>query len=611
MFASWFDERFVSAGAQTHRLWPVRLPMAAAIGVLLGHAAGWSLGVGWTLAALAIEGPLTFSTRGMAHGAAPSRRAAWGVFWIYGLAVSVWSGAGAILWMAASPASDVAAAAYFAAHLLYVEANHSRSPGAMVPATAALLAPFLVLIWPHYHGMDQWLVGLAMALVAAHAIVSFHVSAASFRGLIEATRALTLEKERAEAASAAMSVAKEEAEAASQAKSAFLATMSHEIRTPLNGVLGIAQAMARDPELPDSQRRRIAVVRESGEALLAILNDVLDLSKVEAGKLELEAIDFDLDAVVRGACQAFSAVAAEKGLSFRLEFYPGAAGRYRGDPSRLRQILYNLLSNAVKFTEAGEIGVIARRSDGVLSLEIADTGVGIAPAQLERLFGKFEQADASTTRRHGGTGLGLSISRELARLMGGDISAESAPGEGARFTVRLPLPRAGEGAPAKASADQAGAALDGARLRILAAEDNAVNQLVLKTLLGQIGAEPVIVAHGGEALEAWEAGGFDLILMDVQMPQMDGPAATRAIRAREAATGRARTPIVALTANAMPHQVKEYLAAGMDGHVAKPIDAAELYGVLAAVAEMAEAPPEALAETSTETAAGTSGLKAG
>jgi signal transduction histidine kinase/AmiR/NasT family two-component response regulator len=587
MFASWFDERFVSAGAQTYRLWPVRLAIAAVLGVLLGHVAGWTVAAAWSLAAFAVEAPLTFSTRPMIRGPV-GRREAWLVFWIYALAVSVWSSAGSILWLARTPASDVAAAGFFAGHLLYVEAHHSRSPGSMIPASAAVLSPLAVLIWPHYHGMDQWLVGLSMTLVAAHAVVSFYVSSSSFKRLAETTRALTAEKERAQAAMAAMVAAKEEAEAASQAKSAFLATMSHEIRTPLNGVLGMAQVMARDPELPETQRRRIEVVRESGEALLAILNDVLDLSKVEAGKLQLEDIAFDLDAVARGACQAFSAVAAEKGLSFRLEFYPGAAGRYRGDPTRLRQILYNLLSNAVKFTEAGEIGVIARRSEGVLSLEIADTGIGIAPAQLERLFGKFEQADASTTRRHGGTGLGLSISRELARLMGGDISAESTPGEGARFTVRLPLPRAGEAAPPKPTAADAGQALDGARLRILAAEDNAVNQLVLKTLLAQVGAEPVIVAHGGEALAAWEAGGFDLILMDVQMPVMDGPTATRAIRDREAETGRPRTPIVALTANAMPHQVEAYLAAGMDGHVAKPIDAAELYGVLAAVAEMGE-----------------------
>jgi CheY-like chemotaxis protein/anti-sigma regulatory factor (Ser/Thr protein kinase) len=367
--------------------------------------------------------------------------------------------------------------------------------------------------------------------------------------------------------------------------------MSHEIRTPLNGVLGMAQAMAADPELAPGQRQKIEVIRESGEALLAILNDVLDLSKIEAGKLEVETIAFDLEAVAKSACQAFSAVAAQKGLSFRLEFYPGAVGRYLGDPTRVRQILYNLLSNAVKFTEAGAIEVIVARAEGAVSLTVADTGIGIAPEQMGRLFGKFEQADASTTRRHGGSGLGLSICSELAGLMGGEIEVESQPGEGTRFTVRLPLERAGEAEPAR-PAPAATEAAEAPTLRILAAEDNSVNQLVLKTLLGQIGIEPVMAANGAEALAAWEAGDFDLILMDVQMPQMDGPTATRAIRAREAEIGRARTRIVALTANAMAHQVEDYLAAGMDGHVAKPIDARQLYETLAEAAQAIDAREE-------------------
>jgi CheY-like chemotaxis protein len=248
-----------------------------------------------------------------------------------------------------------------------------------------------------------------------------------------------------------------------------------------------------------------------------------------------------------------------------------------------------MISNAVKFTEQGAIDVVVRREGGILSIAVTDTGMGIAPAQLERLFGKFEQADASTTRRHGGTGLGLAISRELARLMGGDIEAQSTPGEGTRFTVRLPLSRSGEGRAADPATLEEAPVLED--LRVLAAEDNSVNQLVLKTLLAQIGVNPVIVPDGVQALEAWEDGAFDLILMDVQMPQMDGPTATRRIRAREAETGRTRTPIVALTANAMPHQVEEYLDAGMDGHVSKPIDAGELYGVLVAVAEQARSEP--------------------
>ncbi|HEX2559483.1 ATP-binding protein [Phenylobacterium sp.] len=374
------------------------------------------------------------------------------------------------------------------------------------------------------------------------------------------------------------------AEAANDAKSTFLAIMSHEIRTPLNGVLGMAQAMASD-ELSELQRDRLRVIHQSGEALLAVLNDILDLSKIEAGKLEIEVIEFDLGEVARGAHSAFTALANKKGLSFCLDV-DQARGVYLGDPTRLRQILYNLISNALKFTERGEIRVTAARRDGALELVVADTGVGIPPEALSRLFEKFAQVDVSTTRRFGGTGLGLAICQQLARLMGGSIEVESQPGQGSRFIVRLPMPRVGEERQrSPLPSPEAVPAEPALSLRVLAAEDNSVNQLVLKTLLHQIGVEPVVVEDGQAALEAWEAGDWDAILMDIQMPVMDGPTAARRIREREAATGRPRTPILALTANAMSHQVSQYLAVGMDGHVSKPIDAARLFQALQAVIE--------------------------
>ena len=240
-------------------------------------------------------------------------------------------------------------------------------------------------------------------------------------------------------AEAAMTEAVLNAEAANRAKSVFLATMSHEIRTPLNGVLGMAQAMAAGA-LEPVQRERLDIIRQSGEALLAILNDGLDLSKIEAGKLELEEIDFDLGAVARGAHAAFTALANKKGLSFALDI-DAAQGVYRGDPTRLRQILYNLISNALKFTEQGEIRVTASCDGASLQLRVCDTGIGMGPEVVDALFEKFSQADASTTRRFGGTGLGLSICRELAELMGGSIEVESAIGRGATFSVTLPLPK--------------------------------------------------------------------------------------------------------------------------------------------------------------------------
>jgi signal transduction histidine kinase/ActR/RegA family two-component response regulator len=380
--------------------------------------------------------------------------------------------------------------------------------------------------------------------------------------------------------------AREQAQAFSQMKSAFVANVSHEIRTPLNGVLGMAQAMAHD-RLPRVQRERLDVIRESGETLLALLNDVLDLSKIEAGKLELEELDFDVAQTVKGACQVFESLAARKGLAFEIRISDDV-GWAKGDPRRLRQVISNLVSNALKFTEAGRIAVEVAREADALSVHISDSGLGMTPEMTAKVFEKFVQADASTTRKFGGTGLGLAICRELVELMGGRIWAESAPGEGSRFSFLARMPAIE--APADTSHD--GMGIDPTRLRVLAAEDNEVNQLVITTLLGQAGVTPVIVADGAQALAAWREQEWDAILMDVQMPVMDGLDATREIRRAEAQGKRARTPIIGLTANAMTHQVASYYEIGMDEVVAKPIRVEDLFAALeralSASAEAAE-----------------------
>ncbi|HZZ34565.1 MAG TPA: ATP-binding protein, partial [Caulobacteraceae bacterium] len=403
---------------------------------------------------------------------------------------------------------------------------------------------------------------------------------ATFVDMTEITRAAKAQRE------AVLS-----AERANQAKSEFLAIMSHEIRTPLNGILGMAQAIVAD-KLSPKQRERIEVVRSSGQALLAILNDILDLSKIESGKLELESAPFDIVELMEGARNAFNALASQKGLGFTLSIDQPARGVYEGDVLRIRQILFNLISNAVKFTDKGEIRVmIDSAADGV-RIAVKDSGAGIAPDRVGRLFEKFVQEDSSTSRRYGGTGLGLAISRELCAAMGGSIGVESTLSKGSTFTVLLPLPRsemAGTASP-ESPAAAANQPLDSDRqVRVLAAEDNAVNQLVLRTLLEQAGIEPVIVGDGGAALAAWQAEDWDVILMDVQMPVMDGPAATRRIRELEAETGRPRTPIIALTANAMSHQAEEYRACGMDGFVAKPIEIARLYEAISQALSEGEA----------------------
>jgi signal transduction histidine kinase/ActR/RegA family two-component response regulator len=369
----------------------------------------------------------------------------------------------------------------------------------------------------------------------------------------------------------------EQARTASEAKSTFLATVSHEIRTPLNGVLGMAQAMEMD-ELTPAQRERVAIVRSSGESLLSLLNDVLDLSKIEAGKLTLETIPFDPAKVVEAVVAQSRALAANKGLAIHAET-ADLEGLYEGDPNRLRQIIQNLVSNAVKFTEFGGVTIIASSRDTGLTIQVRDTGMGIPADKVGKLFEKFRQVDESTTRRFGGTGLGLSICRELAQAMGGEVGVESVEGQGSTFTFVAPLPRSTRAHVEKAA--PAGADRPSkVGLRVLAAEDNAINQLVLKTLLGAAGIEPTVVDNGAEAVAAWRDTDWDVILMDVQMPVMDGLTAVKQIRQEETAGARARTMIVALTANAMDHQVRAYLDVGMDDYLAKPIAVDQLFALL-------------------------------
>ncbi len=381
--------------------------------------------------------------------------------------------------------------------------------------------------------------------------------------------------------------ARDAAEAANVLKSHFLANMSHEIRTPLNGVLAMAQIMGMS-ELSPTQRERLAVIRQSGEALLTVLNDVLDLSKIEAGRMELEDVELSAGDLAKSVEAAHGPVAAKKGLAFSVHVREAAKGSRRGDSARLQQILNNLVANAVKFTATGSVKIVIDGegeggADG-LRISVADTGIGIPSDKIPLLFQKFSQVDSSTTRQFGGTGLGLAICRELAQLMGGRIWAESVQGQGSTFFVTLPLARVCED---RGRTDQAAgreaAANDLASLNILAAEDNPTNQLVLKTVMSTFGLEVDIVPDGRQAVDAWKAGDYDLILMDIQMPVMDGITATRQIREVEARTRRPRTPIVALSANAMTHQVREYLDAGMDLHVAKPIQIAKLQEALVAV----------------------------
>uniref|UniRef100_B0T0U3 Sensory/regulatory protein RpfC n=1 Tax=Caulobacter sp. (strain K31) TaxID=366602 RepID=B0T0U3_CAUSK len=374
--------------------------------------------------------------------------------------------------------------------------------------------------------------------------------------------------------------ARDDANAANVLKSHFLANMSHEIRTPLNGVLAMTEVMAMG-ELSAAQRERLSVIRESGDLLLSVLNDVLDLSKIEAGRLDLVERDFDLASLALSIRESYATQARQKNLEFGVFVAPEALGPWRGDADRLRQILGNLVSNALKFTLEGSVSVrFASADDGSgLRIDVVDTGIGIAAESLPRLFDKFVQADSSTTRRFGGSGLGLSICNELAALMGGGVHVQSREGQGSTFTVVVAMPRGEatvhvpvEAVPPPIESER--------RLRVLAADDNPTNQKVIAAVLAPLGAEVELVADGAACVEAWKRGGFDIVLMDIHMPVMDGVEAARTIRSLEVSEGRKRIPIVAVTANALVHQVEGYMAAGMDGHVAKPIEVTKLYDAI-------------------------------
>lgn len=388
--------------------------------------------------------------------------------------------------------------------------------------------------------------------------------------LVSQTLASAQRRRLAEAARAA-DIARQAAVEASEAKSRFLANMSHEIRTPLNGVTAVADLLAMT-DLAPRQQEMAQLIAQSGRMLERLLNDVLDFAKIEAGQLDVERTPFDLGPALQAMIDLFAAKADAKGLAFRAHIAPAATGLFEGDSLRVRQVLGNLLSNAVKFTEAGEVVLDVSAEDGpadsLITLRVTDTGCGFTPERGARLFDRFEQGDDSITRQFGGTGLGLAISRSLAEMMGGAISWRSTPSQGSTFEATFRARRVQDAA---LTITDAGAPPHPQDLRVLVVEDNPNNRRIVAMVLDLVQAQATYAENGQEALDAFAPGRFDIVLMDLQMPVLDGLSATRRIRELERAVIATPVPIIALSANAMTHHVAEALAAGATAHVAKPI----------------------------------------
>jgi len=419
---------------------------------------------------------------------------------------------------------------------------------------------------------------LNLALVAALLVLSCAFLLHGLDGSLARQRKIHERERRQEVALRESVAAQRAAEVSSQLKSEFLAMISHEVRTPLGGVISMLQLAQKDGSLRADTRGKLHISLSNAEVLLQIINDILDFSRLEAGKMPLEVIDFNLPALLHGVADLLRERAGSKGLSLLVEIDPALSTWWRGDPIRLRQVALNLVGNGIKFTERGEVKLSAVLSlDGGIQIRVRDTGIGIAPEAIRRLFQKFEQADAATSREYGGTGLGLAICKHLVSAMSGRIDVCSTLGQGSEFTVQLPLH---PGRPSL-SHKEVLSRPHGARLHVLCAEDGHTNQIILRELLENMGHAMALASDGQAALEELARNDYDLLILDSRMPRMDGLTALRQLRAGAGGVRDAAIPVIALTANATAEERQRFLSAGADGFLPKPIDEPALHGEIA------------------------------
>ncbi len=565
----WVDDRIDEVALDTHRLLPSRVISASLVAVLTAQALGLAEATIWLAALLAAEGVARLFTRRFTPGTPGSSKMR-AAFVLAGLPINlIWAALAAQFWLWPHADLKLAAVAIWVGQVIYTQNfRHQSWPLVAVGAAAPLAS---LIVFPTFffaqHGVGPETARWGLMLLAANTINTMVSNRAAARRMNDLTRRLREERERA-------------LEAA-RAKSTFIAVASHELRTPMNGLLGMAHALS-GTDLNETQRKQIGLMVKSGDNLMQLLNDVLDLSRIEAGKVELSPAPLDLRAAVETVVDTWRDAAIVKNIALTTHWDPDAPTHILADPLRIRQILTNLISNAVKFTPSGKVSISVKalgeaiEDQQALQLSVSDTGPGIPPDARARVFESFTQADSAISRQHGGAGLGLTISRALAQQMGGDLALEPSP-RGACFAFSLTAPLVL--APAAPDVQEAAETWNFNALRILMAEDNAINQIVVQAMLEATGASLTLVENGQIALEAMRHSRFDCVLMDINMPVMDGVSALKAIRSGSA--GDPDTPVIALTASALNGDRERFLQMGFDDHLGKPVKPAALIGAIA------------------------------